>query len=296
MKNTEKSGKYDFKYDLFQDDLVFPEEWGITIKNIGYSQNEPDIKWYDRRDYYILHYIVSGKGIYSLGGNTYRLSKGDGFVYLPDRLISYTTDEKDPWACYWVGVMGPAAKQMVEGCGINAQNPTFHYDQDDQLRQEFERLFRLAVDRSAFPEMMVGSFYRLMGILAGAVRGSESNREKISTFRRLTKYVEFHISYPISVQELSAYCGLSASEVYRIFKKNSGLTPHQYIERAKIVKACKYLAGGDMNITETAHSTGYEYVSHFYKAFKREMGVSPSFYMKQCADNGANARNVSIIE
>ena len=51
-----------------------------------------------------------------------------------------------------------------------------------------------------------------------------------------------------------------------------------------------------MNITEIAHSTGYEYVSHFYKAFKREMGVSPSFYIKHCAENGVNARNVSIIE
>ena len=136
-KNVER---YD-KYDLFQDDLFFPEEWGITVKNIGYSRNEANFKWYDRREYFVLHYIVAGKGRYKIGGKEYSLSAGDGFVYLPNTLISYVTDSQDPWTCYWIGVSGKVAENALKSVGIDAQNPIFHYRKDNGLAQEMDSLF-----------------------------------------------------------------------------------------------------------------------------------------------------------
>lgn len=276
-KNVER---YD-KYDLFQDDLFFPEEWGITVKNIGYSRNEANFKWYDRREYFVLHYIVAGKGRYKIGGKEYSLSAGDGFVYLPNTLISYVTDSQDPWTCYWIGVSGKVAENALKSVGIDAQNPIFHYRKDNGLAQEMDSLFELARNKTPFPELIVGGFYRMVGILAGEVRNVSVPKRKAQPIYGFTRYIVNHMAYTITVSELAEYQEVSVSEVYRIFKKNTGMNPHRYIEKVKMDKACEYIQDGDMNFTEIAHSLGYEYTSHFYKVFQRIKGMTPSQYQKK---------------
>ena len=41
------------------------------------------------RDYYLIHYITSGSGIYDNGKKVYHLSSGDGFLVTPSCIVSY---------------------------------------------------------------------------------------------------------------------------------------------------------------------------------------------------------------
>ena len=121
----------------------------------------------------------------------------------------------------------------------------------------------------------------MVGILAGEVRDVSVPKRKAQPIYGFTRYIVNHMAYTITVSELAEYQEVSVSEVYRIFKKNTGMNPHRYIEKVKMDKACEYIEDGDMNFTEIAHSLGYEYTSHFYKVFQRIKGMTPSQYQKK---------------
>lgn len=67
-----------------------------------------------KRDYYLLHFITSGKGKYIVGGRTFYLQKNEGFLIRPNEETFYQADNEDPWEYYFVAFHGTAAEKMVD--------------------------------------------------------------------------------------------------------------------------------------------------------------------------------------
>ena len=55
------------------------------------------------RQYWLLHYVVSGSGKFVREGKEYELSAGDIFVIPPFVETYYEADEKNPWHYIWIG-------------------------------------------------------------------------------------------------------------------------------------------------------------------------------------------------
>ena len=51
------------------------------------------------RPNYVIHYIISGKGTFTIGNRTYRLTAGQGFFLMPNVRTYYEADADDPWTC-----------------------------------------------------------------------------------------------------------------------------------------------------------------------------------------------------
>ena len=58
------------------------------------------------RSGYLIHYILSGKGIYKANGRIYHLGEGDAFLICPNSLIYYEADKYHPWTYTWIGFQG----------------------------------------------------------------------------------------------------------------------------------------------------------------------------------------------
>ena len=58
------------------------------------------------RNGYLIHYILSGSGIYKARGRIFRLKEGDAFLICPGELIYYRADLKTPWSYTWIGMQG----------------------------------------------------------------------------------------------------------------------------------------------------------------------------------------------
>ena len=66
----------------------------LSIFNCGREQCQPGHTWGPGvRDHYLIHLVVSGKGIFEVGGRTWEVSEGDLFFARPSQLIRYTADE-----------------------------------------------------------------------------------------------------------------------------------------------------------------------------------------------------------
>lgn len=83
----------------------------------------------------------------------------------------------------------------------------------------------------------------------------------------------------ISIANMSHEICISSFHMIRQFKKEFGLTPHQFQIQCRIRKAQKMLLS-DKTITEVALGTGFCDQSHFDKCFKKIVGMTPASYKK----------------
>ncbi len=84
---------------------------------------------------------------------------------------------------------------------------------------------------------------------------------------------------PISIEAMSHHICVSSFHMIRQFKKEVGLTPHQFQIQCRIRKAQKMLLS-DKTIAEVALDTGFCDQSHFVKCFKKIVGMTPASYKK----------------
>lgn len=88
-------------------------------------------------------------------------------------------------------------------------------------------------------------------------------------------YVEEH-----SITELAELCGLSESHFRRLFSQLYGCSPVEYRKRKRLLHAKDLLLSGAYSISEVSHMAGFANQNYFARFFKKEMGMSPSEYIK----------------
>ena len=92
------------------------------------------------------------------------------------------------------------------------------------------------------------------------------------------RYIEANYAENISVKQLSAALGVSTSFLSRIFKKEIGVTIHEYLNQYRIAQSIPLLK--NHSVTEVGYLCGFCDNSHFISVFKRYMGTTPMQYAR----------------
>lgn len=82
-----------------------------------------------------------------------------------------------------------------------------------------------------------------------------------------------------SIEELSAFCGYHPQYFIRKFRKEVGMTPHQYMLHLHLQEAAVMLRRTEP-VAQAAACTGFSDIKNFEKAFKGKYGMSPAKYKK----------------
>jgi AraC family transcriptional regulator len=112
-------------------------------------------------------------------------------------------------------------------------------------------------------------------------------RGKLSALqlRQSVEYVHDRLTHEISLVELAAQTNLSIYHFARLFKHSVGLSPHQYVLQNRVERAKKLICiSKTPSLTEIGLGVGFYDQSHFTKAFKQIVGVSPKAFAKQIAN------------
>lgn len=84
-----------------------------------------------------------------------------------------------------------------------------------------------------------------------------------------------------SLEEMAAQVGLTPTHFCRVFKKATGVSPHQYVMRARLDRAQQMLEQSDTPIAVIADALGFTSQSHFTRAFRQFAGETPSDFRKR---------------
>ena len=111
--------------------------------------------------------------------------------------------------------------------------------------------------------------------------------------RAVLDHINEHLGQNISIVALAKTAGLSSSHFIRMFQYATGLSPHQYILRARVLRGQELLRTTHQSIAEIASITGFCGQSHFTMHFRRVLGVTPKRYLRnmqtRSSRNGATA-------
>ncbi len=121
---------------------------------------------------------------------------------------------------------------------------------------------------------MASAFYKLFIELIFAPAHTIESKSAIIA-QKIKQYIETNIDSDISVTSIAKQFYLSETHVIRIFREKFGVTPKQYILKAKIDASKILLLDTTLQIKEIAMTYHFADSYHFSHTFKRFMGVSP---------------------
>lgn len=101
-----------------------------------------------------------------------------------------------------------------------------------------------------------------------------------SRITRVARMIEEHPNLDHSLIFLAREARLSRFHFVRVFQQATGLTPHQYVLRARLRGAATRLALEPDRVIDIALESGFDDVSNFNRLFRTEFGTSPRLYRK----------------
>lgn len=96
---------------------------------------------------------------------------------------------------------------------------------------------------------------------------------------QIIRYIEKHYAEDVTVTKIANELGVSTSFLSRIFKKETGMPIHEYLNQYRISKSLSLLEAH--TVTETGYLCGFCDNSHFISIFKKHTGITPMQYKKQ---------------
>ena len=249
------------------------------------------------KPHYLIHYVLSGKGMFSIRGKQYMLEEGYGFLIEPDELAFYQADEDDPWTYLWVGFNGTMAKEYLMAMGISSSNPVFASSEGDEL-------YRIVRDMMEHNTYQIDNDLRRNGqlqiflsiIAAGAPVVEKNEPDKANTYvRRAVEFIQSNYCNPIKVTDVAEYVCINRSYLYTLFENSMQMSPQQFLTTFRITKAAELLQLTKLSIESIAISCGYSDPVVFTKAFRQTKGMSPTAYRKELLKGGTR-RNKEYLQ
>lgn len=230
------------------------------------------------RSYWLLHYVVSGKGMFTSPRGTFSVSKGEIFIIRPYEITFYQADTSEPWKYIWIGF---TASTLL---------PPAMTDNDTVYAPYLADVFFDCLSEPDIASLSAGYEYflcaKIWEILGKLSRLKQRN---IQTFERYIKpainIMEAEICNGITVEEVAERLHINRSYFSVIFKDSMKISPQKYLLGRRMERAAELLTNHALNNTVTAASVGYSDVFVFSRAFKSYFGVSPSEYKKLTSDS-----------
>lgn len=113
-----------------------------------------------------------------------------------------------------------------------------------------------------------------------APRRSRSIRLASQT-RQLLEDVVLQKRHGLSIQSLLGESGHTYAHLCRIFKKEYGIPPLQYLHQLRINQAKRLFQETNLNVAQAAYELGFDDPSYFSQLFKKTTGVSPSLFQRE---------------
>ncbi|TGE17522.1 AraC family transcriptional regulator [Hymenobacter elongatus] len=163
-----------------------------------------------------------------------------------------------------------------------------HLTNTPELNGTLERLIHLSQETHAAKDVLAG--FTLQELL---IRLMQTNaRQTIfqnyaqhltsHRFAHVVQYIKRHFTEQITVEKLSELACMSKATFFRLFKREFGLTPVEYIIQERMAEAKRLLRNPVTTVADVCFRAGFNNTAYFQSIFKKHEGITPGLYKKQC--------------
>ena len=231
-------------------------------------------------DSFLIMYIRKGSCTVCSDSGIYRAEEGQ--VVLLDCYQSHAYYSEEEWEVLWLHFDGPMSRKYFEmiaekECSvITLPNPV-------KFEAELNRLYQLFHKGENIKEIvMSGYITKLLTELVLAQEAAIGNSQFSGVIEESMAYIREHLCEEgLSLERLSSNVNLSLYYFTRLFKRETGFTPHEYIILSRINNAKFLLWSTQVPVKEICFRCGFYSESAFCNTFKKWEGMTPrQFRMK----------------
>lgn len=233
--------------------------------------NEEYSYQYNSGDDYYFCYVISGSMFFTVDNKVHTLTQNDLLVIKKGIDITITSNDAEIYFLRFDGILadnfiteiideGKSGISMVGFAGISM----FLIRIKELSMADILNVVYISLNIEAILiEMYTKKFY-------GGDEESKSNIIMQAMF-----YIEQHVADKISLQNICDFVGYSVFHFSRVFKKEVGMAPYEYIIKFRLDLAKHLLITTKDSIREIARASGYTSEVNFYNVFKKNMKVTP---------------------
>jgi AraC family transcriptional regulator len=269
--------------------IIFPRQ-GLSLHSMptgaGYEvRTGPGYDWNGRQrgkeKFVLLQYTLSGSGLLEFHGRRHEVRPGTAMILsFPDD-NRYWLPAGGRWEFFYLCLSGNEVIKTWQFL-ISKVGPLIPCGPESEVVQAALRLCLNALEgHFKTPWQASAAAYNLaMALLEHLIPqgAGEKKHERPPAVKRAMDYCHQHLESSIGVDDLAAAAGYSRYHFSRLFQTSEGISPGEFILRARMQKAVELLKFTDQRIKAVAHQCGFQSSGYFCKAFRKTYGVSPGIF------------------
>ncbi|MFQ3878742.1 AraC family transcriptional regulator [Staphylococcus xylosus] len=246
----------------------------IGVPNVGYN--------YTVFQKSVLHIVTQGEGTFSYAGETYHLTAGDIFLLERGMEVEYKPSFSNPWTYYWVGMNGKQILNYLSRCSIVDSHVILGQDTTDikNIIQLICKLSQSIESNNSNDILIMQYLYQLVYTLQEKFPKNFSVQVDIvnEDIQHAVDFINTNYQKHITVEDVAKSVNITRSHLYKLFKKNLGCSPKEYLTYIRMYHASQLLIHTSTLISDISRQVGYKDPLLFSKNFTKHFEISASEY------------------
>lgn len=244
-------------------------------------------------NYYEFYFFIEGDVILHIGNIPFQLKSGD-IVLIPPNMPHYakipTPNKAYRRFVFWISIdyfnqltqLSSNYTYLMEQAADN-QRYIYHHDMitinslQGKVLRLLEEIHSDRFGKESAVSLCVNDLILHMNRAAYEQDHKHSFREEQGLYENLLQYIEYHLEEELTLDRIANHFYVSKYYIAHLFKKRLGLSIHQYITKKRLAM-CRDAILSNTSISKAYVLYGFKDYSSFFRAFRKEFGLSPKEY------------------
>ncbi len=269
-----------------QEKFIFPppadprSPFRLHLAGTSYCDGNYRIHMQKHDFYFVFEYVESGSGTLEIDGRTYTPEAGDVYIVPNSGERKYRSSFKQPWVKHWFNVSGPLVAELLQLYKLENTHLVTRFSRPELFIEGLEKL-RKNPEKAHLPlgPDILGSI--IAQLADDVLSRSDDNLPASEEGRKLRDFLEKQISREMpSLEAMGKLLARSSVQTIRIFRRDFGETPYQYLLKRKLIAAGELLQCTRRTVKQISADLCFDNEYYFARLFKKKIGYSPGLYRK----------------